>query len=240
METQNSATAAVNPPTTVGVATVSPTEALLSLNKSLLFSNVTIPALQAAGIPVPSMATIPQHSADLSAPKTAAGVSREGASAGPSHLEGDSPSRNIPGGDPDGGGSSDDDGNGRRKKSKPSRKDREPHRRKERTGESPTGDSSPSSSSSSDSGSNSESDSLTAPTPTFGPKQKRLSVWKPTNHRFRGVCNHRTYRLIDTDPTVDDRVFATTRKRAQYLLVVIGEYKVSGVDPIRVISFLAR
>ena len=45
---------------------------------------------------------------------------------------------------------------------------------------------------------------------------------------------------MDTDQTLEDRVYATTRKRVQYLLVVMGEYKFSGVDPIRVLSFLAR
>ena len=54
------------------------------------------------------------------------------------------------------------------------------------------------------------------------------------------MCNYRAYRLVNADPTVDDWVFATTRNRVQYLLVVMGEYKFSGVDPIRVISFLAR
>ena len=39
---------------------------------------------------------------------------------------------------------------------------------------------------------------------------------------------------------MNDRVFATTLKRVQYLLIVMGEYKFSGVDPIRIISFLAR
>ena len=186
-ETQNPATAAVNPPTTVGVATVPPPKELPPLNQSLLLSNVTMPALQAAGIPVPSIDTAPQFSANPQASRKAAGASREGASARPIHLEGDYPSRGTLGGDPDGGGNSDDHGSGRRQKSKPSRKDRKSHRRKGSSGESPPGDSSPSSSSSSDSGSDSESESLTAPTPTFGPKQKRLSVWKPTNHRFRGV-----------------------------------------------------
>ena len=51
--------------------------------------------------------------------------------------------------------------------------------------------SSSASSSPSDSESDSESESLTDPVPTFGPKQKRIPVWKPTNHRFRGVCNYR-------------------------------------------------
>ena len=54
------------------------------------------------------------------------------------------------------------------------------------------------------------------------------------------LCNYREYRLVDTDQTLDYRVYATTRKRVKYLLVVMGEYKFSGVDPIRVISFLAR
>ena len=38
---------------------------------------------------------------------------------------------------------------------------------------------------------------------------------------------------------MDDKVYASTRKRVQYLLVVMGDYKFSGADPIRVISFLA-
>ena len=39
---------------------------------------------------------------------------------------------------------------------------------------------------------------------------------------------------------MDNRVFTTIRKRAQYLLVVMGEYKFSRVHPIKVISFLPR
>ena len=240
-ELQDSATAAGIPPTIVGVATIPPAEERPPLNKSLLFSNVTMPALQAAGIPVPSLVTAPQFSADPPASRTAAGASREGASDGPIHQDSDDPSQNVPGGNPGQGGSSDDDRSGRRKKSKPGWEERKARRRKGRKeGNPPSGYSSPSSSSSSDSESDSESESLTAPTPTFGPRQKRVSVWKPTNHRFRGVCNYRAYRLVDTDQTLDDRVYATTRKRVQYLLVVMGEYKFSGVDPIRVISFLAR
>ena len=65
-------------------------------------------------------------------------------------------------------------------------------------------------------------------------------VWEPTNHRFRGGCNFRSYRLVNTDPTVGVRVYATTRKRVQYLLVFMGQDKFSGADPIKVISFLAR
>ena len=99
-ETHNSATAAVNPPTTVGVATLSPPKELPPLNQSLIFSNVTMPELQAAGIPVPSMDTAPQFSANPPASRTAAGASREGASAGPIHLEGDYPSRGTPGATP--------------------------------------------------------------------------------------------------------------------------------------------
>ena len=58
---QNPATAAANPPTTVGVASLSPPKELPPLNQSLFFSNVTMPALQAAGIPVLSIATVPQY-----------------------------------------------------------------------------------------------------------------------------------------------------------------------------------
>ena len=99
-ETHQPAIAAANPPTTVGVATLSPAEALPPLNKSLLFSNVTLTALQAAGIPVPSMETAPQFSANPQASGTAAGASREGSSAGPVHLDGDLPSQNFTGGEP--------------------------------------------------------------------------------------------------------------------------------------------
>ena len=38
---------------------------------------------------------------------------------------------------------------------------------------------------------------------------------------------------------MDDKVYASTCKRLQYLLVVMGDYKFSGADH-RVISFLAR
>ena len=65
-------------------------------------------------------------------------------------------------------------------------------------------------------------------------------MWKPTNHRFRGACNYRAYRLVDTDPTVNAKVYATTRKRVQYLLVVMGEHTFSWYDPVKVICFLAR
>ena len=133
---------------------------------------------------VPSMATVPQYSGDPPASSTAAGASREGASAGLIHLEGDSPSWNLPGADPNDGGSSGDDGSGRRKKFKPSQKEWKTHCSKGRKdGYPPDRYSSPSSPSSSASGSDSESESLTAPTPTFGPKQKKISVRKPTNHR---------------------------------------------------------
>ena len=187
------------------------------------------------------METAPQFSAKPQASGTAAGASREGASAGSIHLDGDLPSQNLLGGNPDHGGTSDDEGNERRKRSKPRRKERKAHRRKGRKdGCPPDGYSSPSTLSSSESESASESEPLTAPTPTFGPKQKKVSVWKPTNQWFRGVCNYRAYRLVDTDKTLDDKVYATTRKRVQYLLVVMGEYKFSGVDLIRVIGFLAR
>ena len=59
-ETHQPGIAAANPPTIVGVATLSPAVTLPPLNKSLLFSNVTLHALQAVGIPVPSMETAPQ------------------------------------------------------------------------------------------------------------------------------------------------------------------------------------
>ena len=239
-ELQDSATAAGIPPTTIGVATIPPAEERPLLNKSLLFSNVTMPAPQASGIPVPFLVTATQFSANPPASGTAAGASREGASAGPIHHESDVPSQNVSGGNPDPGGAQTTTGVDDEKSPNPVGKSRRLASRKGRKeGITPGGYSSPSSSSSSDSESDSESESLKAPTPMFGPRQKRFSVWKPTNHRFRGVCNHRAYHLVDTDQNLDDGVYATTRKRVQYL-VVMGEYKFTGVDPIRVISFLAR
>ena len=88
--------------------------------------------------------------------------------------------------------------------------------------------------------SSSPSESRTAPVPTFGLKQKCVPAWKPTNHRFRRVCNYRSDLLAETRQIVDDKAYTSTRRRVQYLLVVMGDYKFSGADPIRVISFLAR
>ena len=99
---------------------------------------------------------------------------------------------------------------------------------------------SPPSASDTDSDLDSEAEAFTVAQPTFGPKAKGVTVWKPTNHRFRGACNYRAYRLVNTDSTVDAKVYATTHKRVQYLLVVMGEYKFSRSDRIKVISFLAR
>ena len=39
---------------------------------------------------------------------------------------------------------------------------------------------------------------------------------------------------------MDDKVYATTRKRVQYLLLVMSKYKFGEMEPIRVIRFLAR
>ena len=216
------------------------------MNENLLLSNVTILALQDTGIPVPSVGTGPQLFANPTASKVPAGACPEEAPAGQNHLKGELNSRNYPGGNPDSGGSSDSDGEGRRKKSQPSRKKRDSRRRKGGKGAYPpsegpsTSYSSSASYSPSDSESDSESESLTAPVPTFGPKQKRVSVWKPTKHSFRGVCNYRAYRFADTRHTEDDKFYASTRKRVQYLLVLMGDYKFSRANPFRFKRFLAR
>lgn len=89
----------------------------------------------------------------------------------------------------------------------PSPKERKAHRRKTQKGsyspgDSPSEYSTASSSCSSDLESDIYSKSPTAPTPTFGLKQKQVSVWKPVNHQLRCVCNYRAYRLVDTDQTL--------------------------------------
>ena len=208
--------------------------ALPPLDKNSLFANVTPSDLKAAGIRLPLPGSHPvvntlTTTMDATAPTEAPphpGIIDE---------PGDIPS---------------DSGAQRRSKSKSPRQRKDKSKfprckpgqgsRPEPEGPSyPSGSSSPSSSGT-ESDSDSQAESLSAPQPTFGPKAKKITVWKPTNHRFRGACNYRAYRLVNTDPTVDARVYATTRKRVQYLLVVMGEYKFSGADPIKVISFLAR
>ena len=114
----------------------------------------------------------------------------------PARLDRERTSRGLQGGDLDTRVSSDGQGGGRRKESKHSRKKHDGHRRKgskrslSHSEEPSSSYPSSASSSSSDSETDSESESLTAPTPTLGPKQKRVAVWKPTNHCFRGVCNY--------------------------------------------------
>ena len=173
----------------------SPRRELPPLNENLLLSNVTIPALQAAGIPVPPMGAGPQLFANSTVSKVPAGAYPEESPARQNHLKGELPPRNPPGGNPDSGGSSDGDGEGRRKGSQPSRKKGDSRRKKGGKSAYPPSEgpsssySSSASSSRSDSESDSESESLTVPVLTCGLKQKRVPVWKPTNHRFRSVCN---------------------------------------------------
>ena len=93
---------------------------------------------------------------------------------------------------------------------------------------------------SSSSGSDSDESVKISSKRKLGPRKTGLSAWRPTDQLFRKVCNYRTYRLEDTDSSINRKVSRNTRKRVKELEVTMQDSKFDGSDPVTVVKFLSR
>ena len=73
----------------------------------------------------------------------------------------------------------------------------------------------------------------------LGPRQRGLVELEPNDVRFKHALSYRKYRLINTDPTIDADVTASTGLNARRLEHTLKNKRFDGTKPLEVLSFLS-